>query len=79
MTTDNAGLLGSGAPGHGVEMTEPALAWHTTCRTWSSPGAPRREREGCRPASRGLALALMTYTGTITHAPAVLATSDTPV
>ncbi|GAA3787146.1 hypothetical protein GCM10022226_01700 [Sphaerisporangium flaviroseum] len=61
MKADNAGLLGSWDPGHGVGMTEPALARHTSCRTWSSPGAPRREREGCRPASRGLALALMTY------------------
>lgn len=28
-----------------------------------SPGAPHREHEGCRPASRGLSLTLMTFSG----------------
>jgi hypothetical protein len=37
------------------------LARHPpACRARSSPGAPRQRTEGCRPASRGLALALMT-------------------
>src|SRR4051812_49792453 len=53
---DLAGVQDSGHDGY----LSFALARHTACRTRSSPGAPRRRREGCRPASRGCALALMT-------------------
>src|SRR5207248_4956362 len=53
---DTAVLRGSGDP-RGVGS---ALAPRPCAGPGRPPGAPRREQEGCRPASRGLALVLVT-------------------